>query len=172
MRTSAALAMAAGVAMAAPAHAHKGLAPWENAGLPGGDTCMQCHFDGVAVEDSEALALKGLPETIEAGATYPLTVRLTDRAMGAGGSIISAVNAAGEASGAFAAVDEGVEAQAAQARSTTKAASPDDGSIEWRMEWTAPEEVAAPIRFYLLANAANDDESPFGDTIHMKMVER
>lgn len=172
LRTVAALALALGAALAAPAYAHRGLAPWENAGLPGGDTCMQCHFDGEAVVQSEALTVEGLPEAIEAGATYSLIVRLADRGMGAAGYIISAINGTDEPAGGFAAVDEGVEAQGAQARSTTKAAIPEDGEIQWRMEWTAPEEIAGPIRFYLMANAGNDDESPYGDTIHMKILER
>ncbi len=134
---------------------------------------MQCHFDAEAVVQSDALTLNGLPDRLVGGEVYELEVKLAVAGMGAAGMLLSALDEAGAGAGAFAPADEvRVETKAAQARSTPKAADPDGGEISWRMSWTAPDEIAGPIRFYLSANAANDDESPFGDMIHFRTVER
>ena len=40
------------------------------------------------------------------------------------------------------------------------------GRIEWVIEWTAPATAAGPVVFHAAGNAANGDESQFGDFIH------
>jgi hypothetical protein len=40
----------------------------------------------------------------------------------------------------------------------------------WTMEWTAPSTGAGPVQFNVAANASNNDDSPLGDFIYMKMV--
>ncbi|MFQ5348790.1 MAG: hypothetical protein ACE5ED_13295, partial [Rhodothalassiaceae bacterium] len=71
------------------------------------------------------------------------------------------------AAGTLAACDERSEALATKARST--AAGSDvggEGGVDWCLAWQAPEAIAGAIRLILWANAANGDDSPFGDRIY------
>ena len=40
------------------------------------------------------------------------------------------------------------------------------GRIEWAVEWTAPPSAAGPVVFHAAGNAANGDESQFGDFVY------
>jgi hypothetical protein len=54
----------------------------------------------------------------------------------------------------------------------------DDGTIldggaggrRWWFRWTAPERVQGDVVIHVAGNAANDDNSPFGDFIYTKVV--
>jgi hypothetical protein len=71
-----------------------------------------------------------------------------------------------EEAGTFASSDNNIEIIGAAIRSTAPARS--EGGVSWSIEWRAPDEVTLPIVFYIAATAANDDGSPFGDTIHYR----
>jgi len=141
-------------------------APWEAAGQEG---CVQCHFDAPAMESSEAVTVEGLPSTVTPGETYQLRVRLKGRDMAAAGFLLSARQAGGEA-GTFRSGGPRTEANGAKARSTEEGATPETpGAAEWTLEWRAPEARSAdPVALELWANAANGDESPFGDATHRR----
>ena len=75
--------------------------------------------------------------------------------------------AAGDAdAGVFRTADAAIETVAAASRSTAPVKS--DGGATWRLTWRSPDVVARPIILYLAASAANDDQSPLGDTIHYR----
>ncbi len=40
----------------------------------------------------------------------------------------------------------------------------------WRFLWTAPEAATGELFVNIAANAANDDDSPFGDTIYVREI--
>ena len=164
----AAFYVAAGVGavcvVALRAHALPDGAPWE-AALDKG--CPQCHFDAPAVEDSPALMIDGLPDSISPGARYPIVVRLTAADMRKAGFLLSAWQGQHEPAGRVAAVDERTAVNGAQARATAAGAAVTAGAVEWALEWTAPE-APEPVRFELWANAGNDDLSPLGDTTHRR----
>jgi hypothetical protein len=44
-------------------------------------------------------------------------------------------------------------------------------SARWILHWTAPAEAHGAVVFHVAANAANDDDSPFGDFIYARVVQ-
>jgi hypothetical protein len=100
--------------------------------------CATCHFESDPVRESSSLLIKGLPARLVSGQTYELQISS----------------------------DNNIEIIGAAIRSTAPARS--EGGVSWSIEWRAPDEVTLPIVFYIAATAANDDGSPFGDTIHYR----
>jgi len=131
--------------------------------------CAACHFDGPVQTDSEALILKGLPERLVPGRRYDLTVELTDSPMDKAGFMIFFHQTSGPVGEAASNVD-GVETQGAKARSKLEGTTPQaPGSAQWHLRWLAPESIEGPVRVTLWSNAANGDDSPFGDKIHRRI---
>jgi hypothetical protein len=149
---------------APPAIAFSDAPPWEAASDTG---CAECHFGTPPTLDSAALSLDGLPADVEAGATYRLTVRLAAPDMTFAGFLLAA-RQGNAAAGQFTAADDRAVADGALARSTTAGRTPADGASTWTLDWQAPAQVGAPIRFTLWANAANGDDSPLGDRTHRR----
>ena len=140
-------------------------APW-GAANPGAEQhCASCHFEADAVRDSAALVIDGLPKTPEPGANYVLKIVFKDpHIVTAGFQLIAH---AGEVqAGTFASSDDDIEFIGAAIRSTAPLYN--DEGVSWAVEWHAPGEITLPIVFYVAASAANDDGSPFGDTIHYR----
>lgn len=152
MRTLAAMLLAAGFPAAALAYPDG--PPWGHSGVDGGDDCTACHFQYDAVVQSERLVLEGLPGRYEAGQTYPLTVRVVDSGE-TNGFELAATSGAFERGGPATAVN-GAAAHSVEAGS------------QWQVIWHAPETAGTTVRFWLAVNAANGDESEFGDRIHLK----
>lgn len=138
-------------------------APWGAADPGAAENCGSCHYDYDPLFDSPTLSIEGLPEAVEPRKVYDLVVRLADVDAAVAGFQLLAVATAGEA-GAFRSDDETVEALGAASRSVRPATLRDGAS--WTLTWRAPDEVQAPLQLYLAVSAANDDQSPFGDTIH------
>jgi hypothetical protein len=140
----------------------------------GEPTCVFCHF--AATPDTlGSLDLRGLPATFETGRSYELIVELAREDIAAAGFQLSARFAAGPARGRQAGgfrvlgTEATVTPQAGvdyvhQTLAGTVPATP--GLARWRLEWTAPGERSAAVRFHLAANAANGDESPLGDRVY------
>lgn len=157
--------LAAGLGLAAAASfAYPEGAPWGAANPDAQDTCASCHYDYEPVRNSAALEILGLPETARAGREYLLEVRFAPPAARISG--FQLVAAAGDAdAGAFRSADAAVEAIGSAGRSTSPVAVRQAAS--WKLRWLAPASPAS-VRLYLAASAANDDQSPFGDTIHYR----
>lgn len=169
------LALLCGVAGAA--RAMPGAMPWDHAGGPGRPDCTACHFDRPAVEPSAALRLSGLPENIVPGKAYDLRLRLKADGLVTAGFLLRAESGrAGEegtGSGAFLPADGRAEAKDGAIRSTEAGArQKSSGAAEWRFSWRAPDDLAETLTFYLAAVAGNDDESPLGDRVHLRQIER
>jgi hypothetical protein len=135
-----------------------------------GEACHRCHFDEDPVTDSPALHLEGVSAPIAPGARYDLALKFEPGDAAAAGFLMIAravISTAGEDEtaplGVFEAIGEGVEANGAAVRSTTSSAA----DMTWRAAWIAPETLDGPVVFDVVANAANDDLSPFGDVIHL-----
>jgi len=139
-------------------------APWGAANPAAEQNCASCHFDADPVRDSESLLIIGLPLKPAPGAIYELEIIFEDPGtVVAGFQLI--VQAGNQQAGTFFSTEAEVEFIGAAIRSTAPIRS--DGSVSWTVEWRAPT-VIAPIVFYVAASAANDDGSPFGDTIHFR----
>ena len=53
---------------------------------------------------------------------------------------------------------------------THPAAIGGDGA-RWVFRWTAPARRPAPVAFHIATNAGNDDNSPLGDYVFLKVIE-
>lgn len=141
----------------------------------GEPTCQVCHFDGGLNEPGGLLLVEGLPDRYEPGAVYDLEVVLARRDLERGGFQLGARFAegarAGQQAGTFLPVGERVVVDTAggveylrHTRAGTAPVSPD--SLRWAVAWQAPDVGAGPVAFHLAANAANGDDSEFGDFIY------
>lgn len=160
-----ALAAALGGLAAAVALAFPEGAPWGTADPEATETCSSCHYDYEPQRDSASLDIDGLPAEAVAGCEYALRVRFTAGDAAVSGFQLVAAGTGGPA-GVFRSADDGVETIGAAARSTRPAAR--DGDFRWSLRWQAPGPDGQPVVLYLAASAANDDRSPFGDTIHYR----
>lgn len=160
------LALAGAAALAADAvFAYPEGAPWGAANPDASESCGSCHYDYTPQPDSSALSIAGLPRSVAPGQEYEFIVRFADDAAIVSGFQLLA--SAGDAdAGVFRADSDAIEAIGAASRSTKPLKS--DGCVSWRLSWRAPEAIDEPIVLYLAASAANDDQSPFGDTIHYR----
>ena len=140
-------------------------APWGAANPAAEQNCATCHFGADPVRDSEALVIDGLPRQPAPGAIYELEIVFEDPdTVIAGFQLIA--QAVDQQAGTFVSSVADVEFIGAAIRSTAPIRS--DERVSWAVEWRAPGVVASPIVFYVAASAANDDGSPFGDTIHFR----
>lgn len=164
------LALALLAAAPRPAAAYPEGAPWGAANPGAGESCADCHYDYDAVYESDAIVLENFPSTAAAGADYEFILRfLDDTAASSGFQIV--VSAEGADAGHFHSADSGVETAANAIRSTRPQKGQD--GICWSVNWQAPrldDTSRADVVFYLAVSSANDDQSPFGDTIHYRQV--
>ncbi|QXD17168.1 hypothetical protein GQ464_006280 [Rhodocaloribacter litoris] len=140
----------------------------------GEPTCYACHFDGPETPSAGSLTLDGLPAAYEPGAGYLLTVTLAHPGLGAAGFQLSARLADGQPAGTLTPGNARVQVQhveatgmvyAAHTKAGTGLTAPD--TARWTLRWTAPT-AGGPVVFHLAANAANGDDSAFGDVIHTR----
>jgi hypothetical protein len=140
-------------------------APWGAANPAAEQHCASCHFETDPVRNSTALAVDGLPAKPTPGASYELKITFADPGIViAGFQLIAHAN--DQDAGSFSSTAADIEFVGAAIRSTAPTSS--NQRVSWEVEWLAPGEVAAPVVFYIAASAANDDGSPFGDTIHYR----
>ena len=146
----------------------------------GEQSCRLCHLDNPLNAPGGQLTLAGVPAAFTPGLVYPITVTIAREDMRRGGFEIAARFASGKSKGRQAgtwkltdartqlipgAVDKAltfVQHNLAGSRAATA------GSNTWTIEWTAPAEPAAVVRFNVAANASNNDDSPLGDYIYVR----
>lgn len=168
-------AIALGAAAAAAGYSDR--PPLQHTGGFGEPTCHRCHFDNPVNADSEALQLDGLPEHYAPGARYPLSIVLASEGLQRAGFQLAARFAEGDGAGSQAGklMGSGTDVQVREAATGvlyahhTKAGSQSHGPgrASWSVVWRAPEAAKhAPVAFHLVANAANGDDSEFGDHVH------
>ena len=166
-----ATAIALSASMVAAGAMYDARPPLAHTGGFGEPTCRECHFDGPP-EVPDVVTLGGVPERYALGAVYRLEVGIRDTAAMIGGFQLAVRVAdgpnAGKQAGTLCAVDTRVDvttdtASAVQYASHALAAPSD--SMRWVVEWRAPAEDVGAVLVSAAANAANDDDSPFGDRI-------
>ena len=142
----------------------------------GEETCATCHFENPVNDPGGALSWKGVPDSYSPGKSYEIEVVLVRPGLKRGGFQASARFAdgsdSGKQAGAFAVEAERMKVDRQNdveyARHTyagSEPASPD--SIRWPLTWAAPDSAAGPVVFHVAANAANGDDSEFGDFIYV-----
>ena len=140
-------------------------------------TCHACHWDADPNPPGVSLVVRGFPSHYTPGAVYPLTVHLAGASLGRGGFQLAIRVASGERAGHNAGVLEATDHRASVARAevsdvlyaqhvlagTTPLWT---DSTQWVLRWTAPPSSTGPIVLHAAANAANGDDSEFGDRIY------
>ena len=140
----------------------------------GEDTCVACHFEADLNAGPGALSLEGLPEGYAPGKSYPVTVVLTRPGMKIGGFELTARFQEGGAQAGSLEPAAGEEAHvkvstsfdvqyAHHVRAGTEVVKAD--TARWRVVWTAPARAGGPVQFNAAGNAADADDSQFGDYI-------
>ncbi len=168
--SAAAVGSAAGVGPAAAVYYADGAPPGHSGGF-GEPTCQRCHFDAEAREGGR-LEVAGFPTTWRPGRGYPLVVRLRSPGMAGAGFQLAARFCDGRQAGHWRTDGGGVGVAAPDSSGVryvghTRPARPGPGGeAVWRFTWIAPEESGAPVRLHLAANAANGDDSEFGDAVY------
>lgn len=149
--------------------------PLAHTGGFGEPTCQQCHFDQAFNDPQGSLTLEGLPEIYTVGARYRLTINLKRPDIHKGGFQLAARFKTGKQAGSLRALDGRVElVQEASsgihyAQHTRAGTSPvSSNTATWTVEWTAPDINGGDVIFDVVANAANDDASPFGDYTYIR----
>lgn len=148
----------------------------------GEPTCRACHADAPLNEASGTLAIDGVPDRYQPGRTYELAVTLRRDGMQRSGFELAARLADGDGAGTQAGGLAPAEDRSAVVRDsatrveylthtlvgTSVAAG---GPGRWPFRWTAPAGAAGQaVVFHVAANAANDDDSPFGDFIYVRAL--
>lgn len=166
MRIGLALLMIAGAAfIMSTARAFPDGAPWGAANPAAEQHCASCHFEAEPVRDSGALHIDGLPPQPAPDEIYELRILFEDPDIITAGFQLFA-RAGNDEAGTFTSMEADIEFVGSAIRSTAPAKN--DNGVTWAVEWHSPREIASPIYFYVAACAANDDGSPFGDTIHYR----
>jgi hypothetical protein len=123
------------------------------------------------------LSLGGLPERYRRGEAHTLELTLADTTARVGGFQVASRFAdgpnAGKQAGTLCAVDARVfvtmDSTTGVQYASHAIAAPAD-SLRWRITWIAPTGEVGDVIFHLVANAADDDDSPLGDAIHAATV--
>ena len=140
----------------------------------GEDTCVACHFEADLNTGPGSLALEGLPDRWQPGESYPVTVVLTRPGMKIGGFELTTRFAEGGAQAGSLAPGEGEEAHlkvstsfdvqyAHHVRAGTEVVKAD--TARWTIVWTAPVGESGKVLFNAAGNAADADDSQFGDYV-------
>lgn len=139
-------------------------APWGSANPAAAETCGSCHYDYEPVADSSSLVLDGIPDTVVAGEAYELTLHFDSPDARISGFQIVA-DAGERSAGRFETDRNDIESTGSASRSIRPQPAADD--FVWPLRWRAPREPGE-VTLYAAASSANDDQSPFGDTIHYR----
>jgi hypothetical protein len=113
--------------------------------------------------------LTGLPARARPGARYRAALTIDAPEIRAAAFLIRA-ECAGVPSGRFAPLDDRTEAVGAAIRSTAAGLARSSREARWNFRWTAPSACRAGVVFFIAANVADDDASPFGDEIYLDAV--
>jgi hypothetical protein len=148
----------------------------------GEQSCHLCHLDNPINDREGEVTLAGVPPRFVPGERYPITVTLRREGLRRGGFEIAARFASGKSKGRQAgtwtprdtrvqlipgAVDKALTFVQHNLMGSRVS---ETGASTWTVEWTAPAAPAAAVQFNVAANASNNDDSPLGDYIYVKML--
>ena len=148
----------------------------------GEQSCHLCHLDNPINARGGAVKLDGIPPAFIAGQTYPITVTISREGLRRGGFEIAARFASGKQKGKQAGKWKPLDARVQLIpgavdnvltfvqHNLSGSRVPATGANTWTIEWTAPTAATDSVQFNVAANASNNDDSPLGDYIYVKMV--
>lgn len=145
----------------------------------GEQTCRNCHFDYDLNPEGGIFSVTGIGESVSAGEQVEIEISVSREELGAGGFQLSARYEDGRQAGSF--NIEGNERlmftksapdslQYVQHSEGGTDPSGKKDTIRWTVVWQAPDSPSGSVIFNIAANAANGDQSEFGDFIYSKEV--
>ena len=144
--------------------------PVAHTGGFGEPTCHTCHFDGSLNDGLADVSLHGIGSSYHPEQRYKIQVSLKRADMGRAGFQLSMRDIRGHQAGTFIIEDDRLAVDTANGiqyirHSPEGTLLVDDDSVAWRFTWQAPDSINT-VLLHLSANAANGDESEFGDAIY------
>ncbi|MCW9705636.1 choice-of-anchor V domain-containing protein [Fodinibius salsisoli] len=144
----------------------------------GEETCRSCHFDYDLNPDGGSLSVAGIPKTIDAGQSLTITITVDRKKLGKGGFQLSARYPDGRQAGRFeiegnsrimatSSIPDSLQ-YVQHSKAGTKPTA--QSEARWQINWKAPKTVSDTIIFNIAVNAANGDQSEFGDFIYAQEI--
>lgn len=141
----------------------------------GEESCHSCHFDYELNLEDGALKVSGI-EKIQPKTTYELQVIVEREDLGKAGFQLTARFADGRQAGAFEISEderlmftEQVPDSLQYVQHSPEGTEvPEKGKNQWIISWQSPEAISDSIYFNIAANAANGDQSEFGDWVYVQ----
>lgn len=136
-------------------------------------SCHSCHFDGDLNPKTGSVELIGLPDVVKSGSSYDVEVWLSHPELIKAGFQLSSRLVDGTQFGYFTSLDENTVVQSSAdgkiqyMNHSEKGSAGHKGKAVWKFRWTAGGQVGEVV-FNFAANAANGDDSEFGDNIYVK----
>ncbi len=142
----------------------------------GEETCRSCHFDYDLNPDGGSISVSGIPAELPVDEPIEITITVEREDMGAAGFQISARYEDGSQAGKFDIGDNGriifsgaVPDSLQYVQHSNEGTNPSaENKNSWMVRWEAPKSLTGPIIFNIASNAANGDQSEFGDYIYAK----
>ena len=140
----------------------------------GEETCHSCHFDYDLNWEEGNLSVYGIPDVIEENRVYEFEIIIQREDLMKAGFQLSARYADGSQAGTFQ-LDKNDRVMFTQQvldslqylQHSKQGILPlEDGENRWDVVWKSPELIPDTIHFHIAANAANGDQSEFGDWIY------
>ncbi len=136
----------------------------------GEPTCHYCHFDNELNGEGGSLLLSGAEKGYTAGDWYLLDVLLTREEIERAGFQVSVRTISGNQAGTLKSVDGYVAVDTLNGiqylRQTEAGSYPSSqDTARWQFKWQAPADTGTVV-FHITSNAANGDNSEFGDFIY------
>lgn len=140
----------------------------------GEETCRSCHFDYNLNPEEGKLTVSGFEDKVSAGQQVQIQINVEREELGAAGFQLSARYENGKQAGNFELgnnerimFSKSVPDSVQYLQHTGEGSKPGtNNSQTWTVTWEAPDSVAGPVIFNLAVNAANGDQSEFGDFIY------
>lgn len=179
-RDNAVLVLLACCALPVTAFAYSSGPPDGFSGNPPFDSdCTTCHFSFDVNSGDGNLEILGLPPEYEPGATYPLTVRLSDPGQVRWGFELTVLDDLdfGLQGGQLEvtdpvstqiSIDPENEADYLKQTSDGIRDGVPDGPVDWTFSWIAPGPEKQSVTFYIAGNAADGDYSLTNDYIYTR----
>lgn len=149
--------------------------PLAHTGGFGEPTCRVCHVGRDGTGGDGSLGVDGLPDMARPGHAYRLSVQL-DAPMKRAGFMLAVRHLDRTQAGRLSPLDTAraavhtVDSTGVQYVHHTPegTALPESDRATWHVRWTAPDAPVDTVLIHVVANAANDDASEFGDEIYTR----